>query len=257
MRVSLMPRNAPDLPGDFVRPLTASYTRIRPNDYAARVGAHRASVTITVADARADRTIPIPETTFIVVCHAALVALIAQSRPLVIHWRQSDMMVLPTEVPPIRGIGFPVSLATRPEVSQSRPDARGRTRFGLHFEKSEMFFGKPVVVEPTTHPMPEVLTLVDFCIMRRLGGEDLLTDGATVGLPGPVEVAVRHLPPTEALPAGSISLSLRAPLSRPQPARPLGLPDMPMPRRATPLDQPRLTSRDGSETRKAQRSDRG
>lgn len=257
MRVSLVASDGAAEASGFVGPLGASYTSIRPNDYAARVAAHAATVTLTVSDARTDRTIPIPDTTLIVVCHAALVALIAQAVPLVIHWRQSDMLVLPAEVPAIRGIGFPVSLATRPEIAKSRPDPRGRTKLGVMAARSEIFFGMPVRVEPTTHPIPEVLSLIDFCILRRLGGDDLLTDGATLGLPGPVEVAVRHLPVSEQLPLGAISLTVRPMPQRTQPHRPAGVLDAFPPRRPAPYEQPRVTMRDGSETLKAPRSDRG
>jgi hypothetical protein len=256
MRVTVIPRNEPTDTAEFVAALTASYTRIRPNDYAARVAAHAGSLAVEVSDVRTDRTIPIPETTLVVVCHAALVALITQGNPLVVHWQQSDMLVLPSEIPSIRGIGFPVSLVTRPEVTEHRADPRGRVRFGVTAAKSEMFFGKTVRVEPTTYPMPEVLSLIDFCILRRLSGEDLLVDGATLGLPGPVEVTVRHVSASERYPAGLISLTVRPLVPRAQPMRPFSMAEAVAKRRPFPFEQPRLKGNGGSDTPKAPRSGR-
>ncbi|MFM2356326.1 MAG: hypothetical protein RLZZ528_2062 [Pseudomonadota bacterium] len=256
MRVAVIACDHPTEAAAFVPALTASYTRIRPNDYAARVAAHTASLAVEVSDVRSDRTLPIPETTLVVVCHAALVALITQGIPLVVHWQQSDMLVLPSEIPAIRGIGFPVSLVTRPEVIEHRPDPRGRVRFGVTAARSEMFFGKTVRVEPTVHPMPDVLSLIDFCILRRLAGEDLLVDGATLGLPGPVEVTVRHVAASERYPSGLISLSVKAVVPRSQPMRPFSMAEAVAKRRPFPFEQPRLKGTGGSDAPKAPRSGR-
>ena len=210
MRVALRPVEHP-LPGaEIAAALGGSYTRLRPNDYAGRVAAHKAAVRLDVCDVRDARPEPIPEATMVVVAHAVVAAAKSAQPPLVIHWRQSDMLVLPEEVPPLRGIGFPASLVTRPEIVDAGRDSGGRLRLGVTAALSERYFGKTVTVEPTAHPLDEVLSLIDFCLLKRLAGEELLTDGATLGLPGPVEVTVRHRAASADHPAGSIALSLRA-----------------------------------------------
>lgn len=214
IRVSVTVADSPADPASLGSSLTGSYTRIRPNDYASRIAAHAARMQLHVHDDRPQHSDPIPDATMIVIAHAALVALVATSAPLVIHWHDTNILILPSEVPPVRGIGFPASLATRPKVAPAGHDARGRRRFRIAFEGSERFFGKQVRVEPTAHPMDEVLSLVDFCLLRQLAGEELLSDGARLGLPGPVEVLVRHLPPATGADSGIISLSLRAILPR-------------------------------------------
>lgn len=220
LRIAVTPLAAP-VPAELLAPaLTSRFTRARPGDYLSPVTAHRAALLVSSSDARQDAPDPMPDDTLIVTCHAAVAALVARTLPLALHWQPTDMLYLPHEIPALRGIGFPVALATRPELFTARPDSRGRPRRGILAAQSERYFGKPVRVEPTTHPLPECLAVIDYCILRKLCGEDLLARDATILLPGRIEAAVRHVAPDAALPLGAISLTLRAPLPTERPALP-------------------------------------
>lgn len=205
-------------PARLTAPLASRFTQARPFDYASPLAAHRAVLTITVTDQRAAPPDDIPDDTLIVVTHATLAAILSRTLALMVHWHLTDMLYLPHEIPTLRGIGFPVALATRPELSPARPDARGRPRLGILAAQSERYFGKPVRVEPTSHPLADCLAVIDFCILRKLCGQDVLIDGTTIALPGQVEVAVRALPPQAGFPLGLISLTISAPTPSLRPA---------------------------------------
>lgn len=220
LRIAVTPLAAP-MPADLLAPaLTSRFTRARPGDYLSPVTSHRAALLVSSSDARPDAADPMPDDTLIVTCYAAVAALAARTLPLALHWQQTDMLYLPHEIPALRGIGFPVALATRPEVFTARPDSRGRPRRGILAAQSERYFGKPVRVEATVHPLPECLAIIDYCIMRKLCGQDLLARDTTILLPGRIEAAVRHVPPDATLPLGAISLTVRAPLPTERPALP-------------------------------------
>lgn len=213
--------------------LSASFTRARPGDYVSPVAAHRAALIVDIADIRADPAEPMPEDTLIVVGFSALAAIAARSMPLMVHWQQTDMVYLPHELPSLRGIGFPVSLATRPEVRASRPDTRGNPRHAVVATQSERYFGKPVRIEPTTHPLPECLALIDFCIIKKLMGEDLLQRDGILHLPGQIEAAVRHVAASAQFPLGAICLTLRGTMPPVQPEAPTTRPYLAEPAQVT------------------------
>jgi hypothetical protein len=222
----------------FSRALDARFARLRPNDYATPLAAHSHAIGIETR-VSPDAGRPVPAETRIVVCHAAIMAVQGLAWPDLIHWRQSDTLFLPDEIPPVEGIGFPAMLVTRPEITAAGSDARGRRRFAVLAGLSDHWFGKPVRVTATSHPLPEVLAVIDFCLIRHLSGDDILAQDGVMALSERTEVVIRHAGPGPGLPKGAIDLSFRnrslerpapgpvpmAPQAIPMPAQPIHLAD--------------------------------
>jgi hypothetical protein len=191
--------------------LTARYAAVRAHDYDGACARHTATLTLSA-------TAPtLPQA--ITAVHAGVVAAMGMAVPEAILWVQSSTLFVPEEIPPVEGLGFPVSLVTRPEFRPAAPDARGRRRVSLVSVLSEEWFGKPIVVEPTAVPLPEVLSVIDLFILRKVAGEDLLSGERRIVIPGGIDVTVRHRPPAGAFRTGHIELTIRASREGPQEVR--------------------------------------
>lgn len=191
--------------------LGARYAAMRAHDYDGACARHTATLTLSAeAPALADAVLAV---------HAGVVAMMSKARPEAILWVQSSTLFVPDEIPPVDGIGFPVSLVTRPEFRPASPDARGRRRISFVSALSEEWFGKPIVVEPTAVPLPEVLSVIDLFILRKIAGEDLLAGDRRFAIPGGIDVAVRHRPPAGAFRTGHIELTIRPSREGPQDVR--------------------------------------
>jgi hypothetical protein len=195
-------------PQRFARALKARFARVRPNDYASPLAAHTHAVLVE-ARVAPDVAQEVPAETRIVIAHAGLTAVQLLAWPDMIHWSQSDTLFLPDEIPPTEGIGFPAMLVTRPEIVAAGSDARGRRKFAVTAGLAEHWFGRPVTVAATAHPLPEVLAVIDFCILRHLGGEDILAEDGVLALSERTEVVIRHLGPDAKFAEGRIELSFR------------------------------------------------
>ncbi len=196
-------------PARFARALEARFARVRPNDYATPLAAHDRAILIEAREA-ADSGLPVPVETRIVIAHAATLAVQGLAWPDLVHWSQSDTLFLPEEVPQSEGIGFPAMLVTRPEITAAGSDARGRRRFAVVAGLAEHWFGKPLTVAATTQPLPEVLAVIDFFLVRHLSGDDVLAQDGVMALSERTEVLIRHIDPDARFPEGRIELSFRA-----------------------------------------------
>ena len=191
--------------------LNARYAAVRAHDYEDACARHRVTLTLsataqTLAEA-------------VTAVHAAVVAAMGMALPEAVLWVQSSTLFVPEEIPPVEGLGFPVSLVTRPEFRPATPDARGRRRVSFVSALSEEWFGKPIVVEPTAVPLPEVLSVIDLFILRKVAGEDLLAGERRYSIPGGIDVAVRHRPAAGAFRTGHIELTIRPSREGPQEVR--------------------------------------
>jgi hypothetical protein len=200
---------APLDPASLRAALRDRYAAVRAHDYAAAAQRHRATVMVSAVPAGPAAAADAAVLTGIVACHAVLCAVAGLARPEAMLWRPTDTLFVPEEIPPAGGIGFPVSLVTRPAFRAAPPDARGRRRTSFVSAGAEAWFGRPVVVEPTALDLPEALAVVDFCIMRRLAGDDLLARPGRHALPEGIEATVRHHGPSREFPQGSIGIALR------------------------------------------------
>lgn len=193
--------------------LTARYASLRAHDYDEAAARHRATVTLSA-------TSPAGLADAVLVLHHGIAAMMALETPEAVLWLQTGTIFVPAEIPPLDGLGFPVSLVTRPDFRTATPDARGRRRISLVSRHSEEWFGKPIVVEPTALPLPEVLSVIDLFILRKIAGEDLLEGDRRFAFPGGIEVSVRHRAPAGLFRHGHIELVLRPTREGPQDIRP-------------------------------------
>ncbi|MCX7889791.1 MAG: hypothetical protein N2422_08715 [Rhodobacteraceae bacterium] len=201
LRLSPVPAD----PAPFAAMIDASFARIRPNDYAGRLAANRGTVTLALAPAST-----LTEADAIRAAHAALAATIRRIRPEAIAWSPNDTLFLPEEIPAADPAMFPASLALRPEIRMASADPAGRRRHGFVAGNAERWFGKALVVEPTTVPLPETLAFVDLCLIARMAGEDILARPATLRVTETLSVTVRHQPPGRVFPAGHIALAFHS-----------------------------------------------
>ena len=227
----------------FTAALNARFARVRPNDYATPLAAHAHAILIE-ARVAPDVAQDVPAETRIVIAHAALTAVQGLAWPDLIHWTQSDTLFLPDEVPPTEGIGFPAMLVTRPEITAAGSDARGRRKFTVAAGLAEHWFGKPVTVAATSHSLPEVLAVIDFCLLRHLSGDNLLAEDGVIALSDRTEVVIRHLGPGGKFPEGRIELSFRnrtqeRPAPGPLPFMPQAIPPGAQPVRLADFRKPR------------------
>jgi hypothetical protein len=211
--------------------LKSRFTAVRPNDYAERVRRHEGYLALSVR--------PLSETspgTEVVVAHLVLLHLIDLVRPEAILWAATGALFLPEEIPPADGLGFPSMLVLNPDIRMDGTDPRGRRRYGFTVGGSREWFGRTVVVEPTSHPLPETLAFVDLCLVARLSGEDILASEGDIPIDAATLVSIRHKPPGRVHPEGHVALSFHAtrPMDRIRPA----IPKAPVPRSPAPTPQP-------------------
>jgi hypothetical protein len=213
LRIVISLNAAPLAPSVLATALASAYTHVRAHDYSGATDRHRHTACITVSDTNtgASAQAPVPVETKIVICHVAVRVLMSFGRPEAVHWVQSDNLFAPEEIAAAEGFGFPVTLVTHPALFSEPGEEGGGKKTGFVSNNSEHFFGKPVVVEPTTVPLDEALTFVDLCIMRKLHGVDMLRDGARLPFSASVEIRVAHRPADAAFPQGAIDLSFRRP----------------------------------------------
>jgi|GEM_PF-6027132 len=203
LRLALCPEPAD--PAPFAAMLTDSFTAVRPNDYRGPLAAHRATVALTLDPAAA-----LGRADAVRAAHAALAACLRRLRPDLVAWGPNATLFLPAEIPPADPAVFPASLVLRPEIRIASADPAGRRRHGFVAGNAETWFGKAVVVEPTTVPLPETLAFVDLCLIARMSGEDILARPATMQVTDTLAVTIRHQPPGRVFPDGHIALSFHS-----------------------------------------------
>ncbi|MCH2095221.1 MAG: hypothetical protein MK160_08915 [Rhodobacteraceae bacterium] len=150
--------------------LRARYARAVDVDFETLVTDHQCEIRLRVTDelhrdrpalaqiekARAAQD-PVLPRMLITQLHTVLQALLAQCEPMFIHWRQSDMVFLPSETRACAGWTLPLPLMVRPQLLDGGYDSQGNRAIGLELIGSERLLGARLVIEPCARRVPKSL----------------------------------------------------------------------------------------------------
>ncbi len=150
--------------------LSARYVRAVDVDFDTLIAEHKCEIRIRVTDElRRDRPAlihleraraakdPTQPRTLISQLHAVLQAMLGQCEPLFVHWRQSDMLFLPSETRACAGWTLPLPLMVRPKLLDGGYDSQGNRALGLELIGSERLLGARVVIDPCARRVPKSL----------------------------------------------------------------------------------------------------
>lgn len=224
-------------PAGFADALRSPLIQAQNIDYAGLVGRHTSNIFITVGDGPIHKTPemrafeeklggaedvkPADLKTKIKVLHRTMMEVFPLARPTLVHWCQSNNLFLPDRIDRIANADFPTPLVTHHGLYSSGMDAKGDRLIGSVVNGSELFVGKPLVLQETAEPFERASAVIDFLLDQYIRGETQLADGTTISVAGAYQARLTHLPAAEGFPNGKIEVAITPIASAPSPDDPL------------------------------------
>lgn len=197
--------------------LASPFAKARIPDYDGLFAAHTGYVTLDVGhgagpeDAIKDK---LPLVLRLRVLKAALDALIATTPVTLVHWVQSDMVCVPSELDMWKGRDLPFTLVMHPLPLPAGPDIDGAARLGMVAGCSEHLLGKTLYLDPMPRDQATGFRQLVSILNEHHEGRIHLNHGDSLELTDGTLLHVRHENAVSADRTGRICVGLTPPQVR-------------------------------------------
>ncbi|ASM71889.1 MULTISPECIES: hypothetical protein [Roseobacteraceae] len=197
--------------------LASPFAKARTPDYDRLFDGHTRYITLDVGHGPAPDDLtnaPLPLVLRLQVLKAALDALIDTVPLTLVHWLQSDMVFVPSEMEIWKDRDLPFALVIQPLPLPAPPDLDGASRLGMVAACSEHLLGKTLYLDPMPRDQATGFRQLVSILNEHHEGRIRLEHGDSLELTDGTVLYVRHEKPTSADRPGRIHVGPTPPQER-------------------------------------------
>jgi len=205
---------------EFTRALDAPVTQTGRIKFTPRLRRHRAALLVSVGlgSLSAERdtdstpgfaavnTDPAQALAMIAISHAVARAVVRNTPPLAVHWRQSNRLLIPEQVIAEAEHKIPLSYVYNPTPFSSGTRQNGKVQSGLRALGSEYVTGRTVVLHESGLGFSQGCQLIEAIMGLALLGTFDLNNGRRIQVDQWPTCEIRLRPPSAAFPSGTLEL---------------------------------------------------